>query len=222
MDKRSSQNKTKSSQTGQPRSSHCGQGAGVLLFCCSRMWNSSYWVFPFSPPSNKKVSLQRPCSLSFFMCWMCWNGRLAPCTMRGYIIQSWWEGQTSPEDTVLDAVTAEEICIPHFAEGVHMFYLCHPKAEINDPTLAPPFSRAPADRFNYLNISEIQLFSHCCHFLGSILSWWQQQPPNQFLISSCLLPITFSLKLWSYPSKRQIWICNKPLKTSPWFPTAFK
>lgn len=55
--------------------------------------------------------------------------------MRSYIIQSWWEGQTSPEDTVLDAVTAEEICISHSAEG----YTCSIYATPRQKSMTQPW-----------------------------------------------------------------------------------
>lgn len=84
-----SENTTKSSETGQPRRSLCGHCAGALVFS-RRMWNSSYWVFPLSPPSHRKFSLQGPCSLFTFVCWMCWNGWLNLCTIRGDM-QNWWK-----------------------------------------------------------------------------------------------------------------------------------
>lgn len=144
--------------------------AGVLLFP-SRMWNSSYWVLPFSSPPIKRLLLLQPCSLSISVCWTYWDVRIINlCPIRG-CIQSWWTWQPSPQDAALrlDAVTVD--CTAPFGEGVHEFYLYLHRSEISDPVLTLPFPNTQTIRFDLLNISEIQLFSHpYCHFLGSFLT----------------------------------------------------
>lgn len=139
--------------------------AGVLLFP-SRMWNSSYWVLPFSSPPIKRLLLLQPCSLSISVCWTYWDVSLINlCPIRG-CIQSWWKWQSSPQDAALRL----DALLPLVKEYMSSIYTCPDQKSVTQSSLFPSPVPKPSD-LTSLIISEIQLFSHpYCHFLGSFLT----------------------------------------------------
>lgn len=204
-----SENKTKSSQTGQPRSSLCGQCTGVLLLSSSGMWNSSYWGFPFLLPIAS-FHCGSPVRAPSWVDEPTWQAE--PLHHRGHI-QSWWEKQASPKmpGLRLNRVAINKTCISPSREEIHMFSPRLPKSGISDPTLHPLFpAPQPIDPTPFVSLKCSILLS--CHFLARLLPKGAYQPLSQFL-SSCHLPIISWNTEVFFPKDKseQVMIHLKPL-----------